>query len=468
MKKKLFIVALLVVAVAVTMGFTLTNYALAESTPSVNIPEQDAVVVREPGQKTFDVKTLFTIDPGSYNMDELSVAYTLTRDGETVATDNELVIPFADGKYSLVIMVAKSGGAFQPIVETLRFELQSLAPTFRNAESMQEIKTINVQKNQGFIDLRILYKIIGNSYAEDEYTVSFDAKYPGRVVEVFGYFIKSISGVYTLTITIHSNDGSFEDVVSVPMTVIVQKAQPQVVFEYENETGMTTIQDEHTIEIFAGTQFVDLNEYYTVYGNAYVTNEYAASLLVKRVMPDGSYVNCQVFDGTIAPIEGDYLVTVKVDPKIQGAFTPITSRTVTFHIRKAVPRVTTTSLYVNKADEDGNIRLSDYVSVSNSAFANDSYKVEYTFEQDGEVVATSQNNLVKLKDGEYTVTAKVISNDGAFEPQVSQFTMTVEVSSNVGAIVAGSVCGGLVLIGAIAALTVFLIKRGKKQHVSGN
>lgn len=453
-----------VAALCLIIAALTTCTVFAAELPSVEVPEADKVIVKEAGQTTFDAKTLFEIDPGSYDISELSVAYTLTKDGAGVLHD-DLVFDYEDGDYSLTVMVAK-GSEFSPVLKTLNFTLTSRAPEFEDADSMRDVKTINVQKNQGFIDLRILYDVIGNSYSEDEYKVSFDAKYPGRTVEVFGYFIKSISGVYTLTVTISSTDGSFEDVVSVPMTVIVQKAQPQVVFEYENETGMTTIGEEHTIYIYAGTQYVDLNEYYTVYGNAYVANEYSASLLVKRVTGEDEYVNCQVFDGTIAPVEGKYLITVKVDPKIQGAFTPITSRTVTFYIKKALPAVTTTSVYVNTADDEGNVVLSDCVSVSNSAYASDSYEIKYEFFKEGKLVAESKGNPVSLRNGEYTVKATVTSLDGAFEPQVSEFTMTVELAPDLVPIIAGSVCGGVVIIALIVLAVVLAVrksKKGKKQ-----
>ncbi len=463
MKSAVIKSVLTIAALCCIIAALLTCTVFASTLPSVEVSEQDKVIVKEAGQTTFDAKTLFEINPGSYNIEDLSVAYSLTKDGEGVQHD-DLVFAFKDGKYSLTVMVAK-GGEFSPVLKTVNFELKSVAPEFEDADSMQNIKTINVQKNQGFIDLRILYDVIGNSYSEEEYKVSFDAKYPGRTVEIFGYFIKSISGVYTITVKLSSVDGSFEDVVSVPMTVIVQKAQPQVVFEYENETGMTTIGEEHTIYIYAGSQYVDLNEYFTVYGNAYVANEYSASLLVKRMVGEDEYVNCQVFDGSIAPIEGEYKITVKVDPKIQGAFTPITSRTVTFYIVKAVPKVTTTSVYVNKANEDGNIVLSDYISVSNSAYSNDSYEILYEFMKDGKPVAETKGNTVELKNGEYTVKATITSLDGAFEPQVSEFVMTVELTPDIVPIIVGCVCGGVALAAIVAVIVVIAVKksRGKKE-----
>ena len=432
----------------------------ASTAPTIESLENQEII-KEKGQKTFDLKTLYSINPGTYSLDDLTVAYTVTRNQEVVE-HNDLVIDFVPGDYTFVILIVGNKISIgPPIMKTINFTLRAIAPSFANEEAMHNVRTISIQKNQGFVDLRIMYKVLGNSFNDDEYYLSFDAKYPGRVVEIFGYYIKAISGVYTLTITIHSVDGSFPDVVSVPMTIIVQKERPQVVFEYENETGKTVIEDEHTAYIYNGTQYIDLSEYFNIYGNAYVPNEYAASLIVKKINDEGEYENWQVFDGLISPVPGTYSVVVKVNPKIQGAFTPVTSRNLILHIKKALPKVkANTSIYISNYDnKDRVINMNNVLSVSNSAYTKSQFIVTYEFEKDGKII-TDEDGIVSLKNGEYQVTAKVISLNDEFEPQITQFQMNIDVPMNPIWTIAISVGGALVLGG----FSFFLIRKLRRRN----
>lgn len=436
--------------------------ANASAAPSIEIEEQDKIIVKEKGQTTFDVNSLFTIQTGSFTESQLTIGYTINRN-ESIVEHDDLVIDFVEGDYTLTILIIGNGvniGA--PIMQNVTFSLDSLAPTFFNAESMEEVKSLNIQKNQGFIDLRVLYRVIGNSFDDNEWSISYDVRYPGRTVEVFGDFIKSISGVYTITYTITSVNGVFEDIVSVPMTIIVQKARPQVNFEYETESGKTMIDGEHTIPIYSGTQYVNLVEYFTIYGNAYVENEYAYSLIVKKENGQGGYDNCQVFDGMIAPNVGTYTVVVKVNPKIQGAFTPVVSDTITLYVIKAIPKVNQRdSLYIQSYDgKRKEINLSDVVSVSNSAYSPTQYTVSYSFEKDGKII-TDDDGKVNLANGEWNVVSTVTSNDELFEPQVTEFTMIVDVPMSTTSIVL------LIVIPVIAiglALIAFMIIRKRKNE----
>lgn len=461
MNKRLRVLLMLIVIVASLMAVSVitgANCAAAESAPQVVIEEQNKVIIKEQGQTQFDMKSLFTIDCGSYTKDQLSIAYSVKMD-DVVVPHEELIIDYTDGSYTLtVLIIGKGVNIGAPVMQDVYFELTSEAPSFRNAESMHDVKTINVQKNQGFIDLRILYAVQGNSFAENEWTVSYDAKYPGRTVEIFGDFIKSISGVYTITITIQSKKGMFEDVNSVPMTVIVQKSRPEVTFEYETESGKTVIHDEHTVYVYQGTQYVDLTEYFTIYGNAYVRNEYAYSLIVKRELSDG-YENCQVFDGMIAPKEGVYSVVVKVNPKIQGAFTPVVSDTVKFYIKKAVPKVYERNVYINKYDnKKKEINLSAVMPLSNSAYTSSQYTVDYSFERKGKTYQ-AVDGKIKLRNGEYKVISTVSSVDGSFTDQVTELTMTVDVPVSIAAIITFIAVAVLIIA---AGITVLIIVKKKK------
>jgi outer membrane lipoprotein-sorting protein len=444
--------------IIIILGFAGLD-VFAATAPTVEFTDNQEIV-KAKGQTTFDVKTLFTINPGSYTHEDLTVAYTLSRN-DVVIEHEDLVIDFVAGDYTLTVLIVGNGVSIgAPVVKTMHFKLLVQAPSFANQGAMQGVKTINVQKNQGFIDLRILYKVNGNSFSEDEYSLSFDAKYPGRVVEIFGYYIKAISGVYTLTITIHSKDGSFPDVVSVPLTVIVQKERPQVVFEYENETGKTVIEDEHTVYLFNGTKYIDLTEFYTVYGNAYVANEYSANLIVKKLNENG-YENWQVFDGLISPVPGIYSVVVKVNPKIQGAFTPVTSRTLILHVEKALPKVNARSLItIRDYDAKGRtINMANHVSLANSAYAQSQFKVEYEFVRDGKTIS-SKDGIVSLKNGEYEVTAKVISLNDEFAPQETQFQLAVVVPMEPLVIIA--IAAGSVLV--LSGLGFVLFRKLRCRH----
>lgn len=436
--------------------------ARAETPPSVT-PSEQTEFVKEAGQTEFDAKTLFTVDYGSYDPSQISAAYTVTKDGLPVS-HTDLVIPFEPGAYKLNVLLTGNGVSIgAPVTAAIDFTLKAEAPSIV-LKAVDGVQTINVQKNQAFIDLTLLYDVEGNSFSGDEWTVQYDVKYPGRTVDLFGDYIKSISGVYTVVVSVASKDGSFETVDSTMVTMIVQKTRPSVVFEYETESGMASISGEHTTYVYAGTQYIDLNDFFTVYGNAYVANEYAASLIVKRKESDGSFTNCQTFDGMIAPTEGEYHVTVKVNPQIQGAFTPVTSDELILHVEKALPSVNVSAdEYVYEYDASGKIvSMNRLVSIGNSAFNASQYTVSYAFES-GKDSFTTTDPLVKLKNGDWNVTVTVTANNGEFDPQSATFTLHVDVPMSTGVLLTIILvpCGVVLIGGAVAA--ILLVRRAKKK-----
>ena len=88
MNKRLRVLLMLIVIVASLMAVSVitgANCAAAESAPQVVIEEQNKVIIKEQGQTQFDMKSLFTIDCGSYTKDQLSIAYSVKMD--------EVVVP---------------------------------------------------------------------------------------------------------------------------------------------------------------------------------------------------------------------------------------------------------------------------------------------------------------------------------------------------------------------------------------
>ena len=464
--KKLRTVLCLLAVVCAGIGLARgASVAQAATPPSVQVGGQTEIV-KTPGQTEFDCKSLFTIDYGSYTADQLAIEYAVSAAGQPVTHDN-LVIPFVPGVYALNILIAgKDVNIGVPIIKTIDFELKASAPSFR-LKATDGLQTINVQKNQALIDLKLLYRVDGNSFSEDEWVVRYDVKYPGRTVDIFGDYIKSISGVYTVTVSLESKDGSFETVTSTPVTMIVQKARPTVVFEYETESGKETINGEHTTYLYAGTQYVSVNDFFTVYGNAYVRNEYAASLIVKRKESDGTFTNCQTFDGMISPTPGEYHITVKVNPKIQGAFTPVVSDELVLYVKKAVPTVTAKSeVYVTEYDgKDKQVALNNIVSVGNSAYNASQYTVSYRFTS-AKKSFDSDQPTVRLENGDWTVTATVTAKNGEFEPQSTTFTLHVDVPMSTGLLLTIILVPCMVVLAGAAVTVTLLVLRKRKKKAS--
>lgn len=427
----------------------------AELPPAIAAEEGFVHTFIDEQAETFDLNELFTIEWNDYTSSDVNITYRVTRGGEEVEVSDDLTIPEAAGEYVLSIVIAAKDGV--EVSAEISFTMTMLEyrepPQFANVQTSAEI---TVGRDQAMADLRSLYELSLGEFAENEFEISYTVTVPGRDVEVFGHFINAFEGTYTVTVTLHSPKGEFDDVVSDAITLKIIKQAPEIAGKDQN--GDPAEGDVRFV-LTSPRQSVNVYDLFEVNGNAYVLSQYNVSY---AVLLGGEAV--AVADDTFVPQAGEYTIAIEVSPVTEGDFADVSKEI------KVVFVLQTPSLTVGDASgtaSDGDVDLSDYVTVSFGGYDAEDVLVEYTVTRGGENVAVA-DGCIDAQAGTYNVTVTLKSADGSFADVSDSFVLTLaggenaeqETGGGCTAALAGTAFAGTALIAAGAA--ALLLRRRKR------
>lgn len=403
------------------------KFQIAESPyrelPPTIATEQDGFVHTfiEGQERGFDLNELFAVEWNDYTASDAEITYSVMRDGKAVAVGDGLTIPEVAGEYVFRISIAAKGCAFEDVSASVNFTMTMLEyrepPQFTQVQKNAEVA---VGRDQAMVDLRSLYTLSLGEFQEDEFTVSYSVTVPGREVEVFGHFINAFVGTYTVTITLHSPKGEFEDVVSDAVTLKIFKQAPEVVAE--DQSGDPADGGAQFV-LAAPGQSVNVYDLFSVNGNAYVPSQYNVSYTVLR---GGKAV--AVADDTFVPQAGEYTIVVEVSPVTAGDFAEFAEEIVVNFTRQ------TPSLVADDASETisgDRIDLRDHVTVSFGGYDAADITIEYTVTRDGESVAVT-DGYIAAQSGTYDVKVTLKSSDGSFADVSGSFVLTLNSEAETG------------------------------------
>lgn len=424
--------------------------------PTLTMEEDHTHTFIEGQEGVFDLRELFSIDWNDYSAENAEISYSVTKGEESIPVDGEtLTIPETSGTYRFTVTISSADGYFADVSDSVTFTMEMQKYREPPQVSIGQLNaTVYVGRDQAMVDLRGLYELAAGEFDEGEIEVRYSVTVPGRDIQVYGHSINAVEGTYSVTVTLHSPESLFEDVVSDTITLNVVKQPPEIVFE--DGKGDPIDGSALNFVLTAAGQTADVNSFFTVNGNAYVLSQYQVSFTLTL---GGNAVETD--NGVFAAQPGTYTLSIRVSPVSEGDFVAVTRELSITFIRQA-PALSAED--AAQAPNGGQIDLSRFITLSLGAYGEDAVTVVYSVTRGGETVAVN-GGYIDAQSGVYTVTVTVKSTDGSFADISDTFTLTVEGTQEGGDTdgCGSSVSGGIACGAAVALLALCAVMIRKKR-----